>query len=179
MIPSAADLFSVVLKSLPGRPESGRWLRAMPAGRLRDLLDPYSESVRGGRVNPPGSFPVLYAVADEDGCRPALAAVGLDEPETVIAVFSVSLSRVLDLADGSIRRMLGVTVRDLANGEESRVSQSIGVAAYNEGFEGVIYPRPLNPKCRNLAIFSDRITSGNIQLLELRTPGFTSRACEG
>ena len=58
-------------------------------------------------------------------------------------------------------------------------SQAIGVAAYNEGFEGVIYPRPLNPKCRNLAIFSDRITSGNIQLLELRTPGFTSRACEG
>ena len=77
MIPSATDLFSVVLKSLPGRPESGRWLRAMPAGRIRDLLDPYSESVRGGRVNPPGSFPVLYAVADEDGCRPALAAVGM------------------------------------------------------------------------------------------------------
>ena len=176
MIRSAADLFSLVLRSFPGRPESGRWLRALPAGRIRDLLDPYSESLKGGRVNPPGSFPVLYAVADEDGCRPALAAVGLDEPETVIAVFSVSLSRILDLADPTVRRMLGVSVRDLANGEETRVSQSIGVAAYNEGFEGVIYPRPLNPKCRNLAIFSDRITSGNIQLLELRTPGFSARA---
>lgn len=149
----------------------------MPAGRIRDLLDPYSESLKGGRVNPPGSFPVLYAVADEDGCRPALAAVGLDEPETVIAVFSVSLTRVLDLADPSVRRKLGVTVSDLTtNVEESRVSQTIGVAAYNEGFEGVIYPRPFNPRCRNLAIFSDRITSGNIQLLELRTPGFSARA---
>jgi RES domain-containing protein len=148
----------------------------MPAGRIRDLLDPYSESIRGGRVNPPGSFPVLYAVADEDGCRPALAAVGLAEPETVIAVFSVSLSRVLDLADPSVRRKLAVTVKELAEPELTRVSQSIGVAAYNEGFEGVIYPRPLNPKCRNLAIFSDRITSGNIQLLELRTPGFSFRS---
>src|SRR5262245_47483611 len=105
MIRSAADLFTVVLRTFPGRTETGRWLRAMPAGRIRDLLDPYSESLKGGRVNPPGSFPVLYAVADEDGCRPALAAVGLDEPETVIAVFSVSLSRVLDLADPSVRRM--------------------------------------------------------------------------
>jgi RES domain-containing protein len=144
----------------------------MPAGRLRDLLDPYSESLKGGRVNPPGSFPVLYAVADEDGCRPALAAVGLDDPHTVIAVFSVALSRVLDLADPTVRRKLGVTVRDLTGSEETRVPQSLGVAAYNEGFEGVIYPRPLNPKCRNLAIFSERITSGNIQLLELRTPSF-------
>lgn len=173
MIPSAPDLFSFVLRRFPGRPETGRWLRAMPAGRIRDLLDPYSESMKGGRVNPPGSFPVLYAVADEEGCRPTLA---LDEPEAVIAVFSVSLSRVLDLADPSVRRKLGVTVGDLANAEESRISQAIGVAAYNEGFEGVIYPRPLNPKCRNLAIFSDRITSLNIQLLELRTPGIVSRA---
>lgn len=177
MIPSAADVFSGVLRNHRGRSETGRWLRAMPAGRIRDLLDPYSESLRGGRVNPPGSFPVLYAVADEDGCRPALAAVGLDEPHTVIAVFSVSLSRVVDLADPRVRRKLGVTVRDLTDAEETRVPQSVGVAAYNEGFEGVIYPRPLNPKCRNLAIFSDRITSGNIQLLELRTPGLTSRTC--
>jgi len=149
MMSSAVDLFSAFLKTFPGRSESGRWLRAMPSGRIRDLLDPYSGSLKGGRVNPPGSFPVLYA-ADEDGCRPALA---LDEPETVIAVFSVMLSRVLDLADGSVRRKLGVSVRDLANAEESRISQAIGVAAYNEGFEGVIYPRPLNPKCRNLGIF--------------------------
>ena len=178
MMPSTADLYSVVLRKHRGRTETGRWLRAMPSGRIRDLLDPYSESLKGGRVNPPGSFPVLYAVADEDGCRPALAAVGLDEPHTVIAVFSVALSRVLDLADPLVRRKLGVTVRDLTGSEETRVPQSLGVAAYNEGFEGVIYPRPLNPKCRNLAIFSDRITSGNIQLLELRTPGFTSKTCE-
>ena len=176
MTPFAAHFFSPILRGLPGRRETGRWIRAMPARRIRDLLDPYCESLKGGRVNPPGSFPVLYAVADEEGCRPALDAFDLDEPETVIAVFSVTLSKVLDLADPSVRRKLGVSVRDLADTDETWVSQAIGVAAYNEGFDGVIYPRPFNPKCRNLGIFSDRITSVNIQLLELRTPGLPSRS---
>lgn len=148
----------------------------MPAHRIRDLLDPYSESMRGGRVNPPGSFPVLYAVSDDDGCRPMVPGSDGEEPETVIAVFSVTLSRVLDLFDPMIRRRLGISVRDLAGGDESTISQAIGIAAYNEGFEAVIYPRPLNPRCRNMAIFSDRITSNNIQLLELRTPGIPSRS---
>ena len=128
-------------------------------------------------MNPPGSFPVLYAVADDEGCLPLLG-VREDEPETVIAVFSVSLSRVLDLADPAIRRRLGITLKDLSSADEPGISQAIGIAAYNEGFEGVIYPRPLNPRCRNLAIFSDRITSGNIQLLELRTPGLPSASGE-
>lgn len=171
----STNLFSPLLKRVRGRAETGRWLRAMPTHRIRDLLDPYSESIKGGRMNPPGSFPVLYAVADDQGCLPLLG-VAQDEPETVIAVFSVSLTRVLDLADSAIRRRLGVFLKDLTSADEPGVSQAIGIAAYNEGFEGVIYPRPLNPRCRNLAIFSDRITSGNIQLLELRTPGLPSRS---
>jgi RES domain-containing protein len=162
-----------------GRSETGRWLRAMPAHRIRDLLDPHLSTRQGGRVNPPGSFPVLYAVADEAGCRPPLVGYASEEPETVVAVFSVSLTRVLDLADPGVRRELGVTLRNLLDGDEPRISQAIGVAAYNEGFEGVIYPRPLNPKCRNLAIFSDRISSENIQLLELRTPGRLPLRAEG
>jgi RES domain-containing protein len=147
----------------------------MPAHRIRDLLDPHVSTRNGGRVNPPGSFPVLYAVSDQDGCRPPPPTYPDDEPETVIAVFSVSLSRVLDLTESEIRRRLGVALKDLLNADEAKLTQAIGVAAYNEGFEGVIYPRPLNPKCRNLAIFSDRISSQNIQLLELRTPqGWTT-----
>lgn len=176
MVHSAASLFNPLLRRIRERPESGRWLRAMPVHRVRDLLDPHAESMRGGRINPPGSFPVLYAVADEDGCRPSLLPVDGDDAETIIAVFSVELSRVLDLADPAVRRRLGVAVRDLSTADETRISQAIGIAAYNEGFDGVIYPRPLNPRCRNLAIFSDRITSSNIQLLELRTPGIPSRS---
>ena len=171
----STNIFSPLLKGVRGRVETGRWLRAMPTHRIRDLLDPYSESIRGGRMNPPGSFPVLYAVADDEGCLPLLG-VREDEPETVIAVFSVALSRVLDLAESATRRRLGITVKDLSSADEPGISQAIGIAAYNEGFEGVIYPRPLNPRCRNLAIFSDRITSGNIQLLELRTPGYHARS---
>jgi RES domain-containing protein len=175
----STSLFGPILRRIPGRTETGRWLRAMPAHRIRDLLDPHLSTRRGGRVNPPGSFPVLYAVADEAGCRPPLAGLALDEPETVVAVFSVSLVRILDLADPEVRRELGVTLRELLDGSESRVFQAIGVAAYNEGFEGVIYPRPLNTKCRNLAIFSERISSENIQLLELRTPHRSSARAAG
>jgi RES domain-containing protein len=170
MTPASTNLFSPLLHRIKGRAESGQWLRAMPAPRIRDLLDPHLSTRRGGRVNPPGSFPVLYAMADEDGCRPPLLSLPDGEAETVIAVFSVSLSRVLDLADPALRRRLGVSLQDLLSSDEARVSQAIGVAAYNEGFEAVIYPRPMNPKCRNLAIFSDRISSENIRLLELRTP---------
>jgi len=162
----STNLFGPLLHRMPGRAENGRWLRAMPAHRIRDL-----SSRRGGRVNPPGSFPVLYAVADEAGCRPPLAGFASEEPETVVAVFSVALTRVLDVANPGVRRGLGVTLRDLLDGSESRIFQAIGVAAYNEGFEGVVYPRPLNQKCRNLAIFSEKISSENIHLLELRTPG--------
>src|SRR5204862_3126933 len=131
MAPLSTNLFTPLLKTIKGRPETGRWLRAMPAHRIRDLLDPYASSEMGGRVNPPGSFPVLYAAADEVGCRPLL--MHRSEPETVIAVFSVSLSRILDLADPSVRRKVGVRVKDLGKADGTRVSQAIGVAAYNEG----------------------------------------------
>jgi RES domain-containing protein len=141
----------------------------MPAQRIHDLLDPHLSSRQGGRVNPPGSFPVLYAVPDAEDCRPPLTSFS-DDSGMVVAVFSVVLSRVLDLADPELRRRLGVPLREILNPDQPRICQAIGVAAYNEGFEGVIYPRPLNPKCRNLAIFSDRISSDNIQLLELRNP---------
>src|SRR5437016_11139746 len=109
------NLYEPLLRRIAGRPENGRWLRAMPAPRIRDLLDPHLSSRRGGRVNPPGSFPVLYAVADEEPCRPPLVSLARDEPETVIAVFSVSLSRVLDLVDPETRRRLAVPLRELLN----------------------------------------------------------------
>jgi RES domain-containing protein len=166
----STHLYEPLLRRIRGRPETGRWLRAMPVYRIHDLLDPHLSSRQGGRVNPPGSFPVLYAVADKEGCRPPMTSFP-DDSGTVVAVFSVALSRVLDLADPELRRRLGVPLRELLNPDEPRVCQAIGVAAYNEGFEGVVYPRPLNPKCKNLAIYSDRISSDNIQLLELRSPG--------
>lgn len=175
MVYPSTNVYSPLLRRIRGRAETGRWLRAMPAHRIRDLLDPYSESLKGGRINPPGSFPVLYAVADDEGCHPTLPGDEGEESEIVIAVFSVTLDRVLDLVDPAIRKKLGITVKDLASADETRISQAIGIAAYNEEFEGVIYPRPMNPRCRNLAIFSDLITSSNIQLLELRTPSIPSR----
>ncbi len=163
-------LFSPALCAISGRRESGRWLRAMPADRAHDLLDPFNgESSRGGRVNPPGSFPVLYAAEDQPGCRPIYGCLCSGIPDAVIAVFHVSLSCVLDLTEPDLRRRLGITVRDLTDSSDPRIAHAVGVAAYNDGFDGIIYPRPWKPKCRNLAVFADRITSADISLLELRS----------
>jgi RES domain-containing protein len=167
---ATSRLFIHKLSGDLGRPQNGRWLRAMPAHKVHELLDPDENSTRGGRINPPGSFRVLYAAEDEEGCRPRILECLDDSAGTVVAIFETSLSRILDLTDAWVRRKLGVSVRDLSNGDDPRIAQALGIAAYNEGFEGVIYPRPSRPKCRNLAIFTDRVTSDNIRLIDILCP---------
>ena len=167
---SSPRLFIHKLSSVEGRPENGRWLRAMPAEKVNELLDPEGNCARGGRINPPGSFRVLYATEDETGCRPRILDCLNDSQGVVVVVFEAYLANVLDLACAPNRRKLGVSVRDLANGDDPRIAQAIGISAYNEGFEGIIYPRPSRPKCRNLAIFTDRVSSENIRLIEIISP---------
>ena len=165
-------LFVHKLSQIEGRAENGRWLRAMPSDKVNELLDPAGNCERGGRINPPGSFRVLYATEDEAGCRPRILECLDDSPGAVVAVFEAYLSKVLDLACSATRRKLGVSVRDLANGDDPRIAQAIGISAYNAGFEAIIYPRPSRPKCRNLAIFTDRVSSENIRLIEILSPIF-------
>ena len=66
---------------------------------------------------------------------------------------------VLDLAQRSIRRMLGVTLRQLNGLPDSATGRQLGDAAYDAGFEGIIYPRPLKRNRRNLALLSVVILS--------------------
>jgi len=76
-----------------------------------------------------------------------------------VVVLRVKLGRVLDLAQRSTRRTLGITLRQLNGPPASTAGQQIGAAAYEAGFEGIIYPRPLKPDRRNLALFMDRVTA--------------------
>ena len=117
--------------------------------------------VRGGRFYPPGEFPILHAAEDDERCRDRMLRWIQEEqqPDGVMAVIvlKVKLTRVLDLAHGATRRALGIRLRDLTNPRATEAGRQLGAAAHDAGFEGIIYPRPLMPDRRNLALFMDRI----------------------
>ena len=47
-------------------------------------------------------------------------------------------------------------VEPLFDNDESRE----GIAAFREGFEGILYPRPMAPGGRNLGLFVEKISPG-------------------
>jgi RES domain-containing protein len=161
--------FRQKLRSVRGRPETGAWLRAVKLDQEQELQSILGLMARGGRFNPPGEFPILHAAEDDERCRERMLRWIKEEqaPDGVMAVIvlKVKLNRVLDLASGATRRRLGITLRDLNNPRSPRAGQQIGAAAHDAGFEGIIYPRPLKPTQRNLALFMDRIRARKSGLL--------------
>lgn len=155
--------FRKKLARVQGRPESGDWLRVILLDHEQELRSILQLMERGGRFNPPGRFPVLHAVEDDDGRRAAMLQWIREEQEPdsirAVVVLKVKLRRVLDLAQRQTRKALGVTLRELNRLPDSPAGRQIGAAAYEAGFEGIIYPRPLKPRSRNLALFMDRITA--------------------
>ena len=155
--------FRKKLRGVRGRSVTGDWLRAVMLDHEQELKSILTLMERGGRFNPPGKFPVLHAVEDDDGCRAGMLQWIREEqePDNIMAVvvLKVKLKRVLDLAESSTRRRLGITLRELNDGQGSPTGQQLGAAAYDAGFEGIIYPRPLKRNRRNLALFMDRITA--------------------
>jgi RES domain-containing protein len=161
--PRPANPFRKKLQAVRGRPESGAWLRAVKLDQEQELQSILGLMARGGRFNPPGQFPILHAVEDDEQCRERMLQWIKEEeaPDTSMAVvvLRVKLTRVLDLAHGATRRALGITLRDLNNPRWTVAGQQIGAAAHDAGFEGIIYPRPLKPNERNLALFMDKISA--------------------
>ena len=161
--------FRKKMQRVKGRTLAGDWLRAVMLDHEQELERILSLMEHGGRFNPPGKFPVLHAVEDVAGCRAGLLEWIREEqkPDHIMAivVLKVKLNRVLDLAQRSIRRMLGITLRELHGLPESETGRQLGDAAYDAGFEGIIYPRPLKRNRRNLALFMDRIIARKNGLL--------------
>jgi len=153
--------FRSKLQRVKGRPLAGDWLRAVMLDHEQELQRILTLMEHGGRFNPPGRFPVLHAVEDVAGCRAGLLQWIREEqqPDQIMAVvvLKVKLRRVLDLAQPSTRRALGITVRELNGLPGSLAGRQLGAAAYDAGFEGIIYPRPLKRNRRNIALFMDRI----------------------
>jgi len=161
--PRGGNPYRLKLRRVKGRPENGDWLRAVHLDHDQELASILSLMQRGGRFNPPGEFPVLHAAEDDDRCRAGMIDWIQTEqaPDCLraVVVLKVKLSRVLDLAQAKTRRALGVTLRQLNGLKDSPTGRQIGAAAYEAGFEGIIYPRPLKPSRRNLALFMDRVTA--------------------
>ncbi len=163
---SRRQIRSVVRKvgRIRGRSETGRWVRAVPM-RPGDLpAGPWDGALRRGRVNPEGLFSVLYATEARPGfAREIVRTLLVREPDSdplTLVFCEVQLCRVLDLCDSRTRRSLGIALKDLADPDLGAVLGAIGEAAHETGFDGVIYPRPLRPDRRNLAIFLDRVEAG-------------------
>jgi len=165
----ASKSLSEKLALMVGVEECGRWIRAMACDGEEETVGILESALRGGRVNPPHAFPVLYAC---EGKANTLAQIGrsLEQddgrvPAIVVAEIEVDLSRVLHLTDAKVRATLDITVAELTDARDLSVPQSVGAAAYRAGFQGVIYPRPLGGRARNLAVFLDRIQADDLRVI--------------
>lgn len=167
----AGNPFRKKLQGVRGRAESGAWLRAIKLDQEQELQSIMGLMVRGGRFNPPGEFPILHAAEDDERCRNRMLRWIQEEQQAdgvmAVIVLKVKLTRVLDLAHGATRRALGISLRELTTPRATEAARQLGSAAHDAGFEGIIYPRPLTPDRRNLALFMDRISARKSGVLGL------------
>ncbi len=142
--------------------------------KRKDLLTGAGSKRYGGRWNPPVSFAAVY-VSLSWGVASAEAVAhqrhfGVPEhaalPRTFVGV-DLDLARVLDLCDGRLRQRLGVSRkrmlaedwRSVNDGGEEAVTQALGRAAYEVGFQGILAPSAAERTGTNIVVFPDRLGS--------------------
>lgn len=126
----------------------------------------------GGRWNPPGSFRSVYLSTSIDT---ALAEIkgwlryfGLPTESALPRVFAaveVVLSLTLDLTEGAMRQRLLVSRERMVEEDWRRenekddeaLTQAIGRAAFDAGFEGILVPSAQDETGRNVLVFSDKL----------------------
>ncbi len=139
--------------------------------RENDLLTGEGSRKKGGRWNPKGIAAVYASLSMPTALAEALSHIRyyrLPEhkalPRTFVAI-QIRLKSALDLTDGRIRqrlrvsqdRMLGEDWRkEMRRGRDS-LSQSIGRAVYEAGFEGLLVSSAADPDGQNLVWFPDNL----------------------
>jgi len=138
-----------------------------------DLLSGLGARISGGRVNARDAFCVIYASTDPQTATAEafqnFADFGFAKvrPKVVVGV-EIKMCAVLDLCDPQIRLRLGVTLTELAQpwwpvqetGSEA-VTQAIGRAARDAGFEAVKMPSVRRKGGINVNVFPDRLYAGS------------------
>jgi RES domain-containing protein len=113
----------------------------------------------GGRYNPPSEFGALYCGLSPEICWAELENKHEGPLKRVafrVVRVAVRLQRVLDLTEGAVQEMLGVTSADLTRRAEYTLTQAIARAARDTGFEAILAPSSTGTGAM-LAIFADRL----------------------
>lgn len=138
-----------------------------------DALSTRGSVIAGGRFNFKNTFGVLYLSLDPHTCLDekihAATLIGLDAvanllPVTTLSI-AVKISRVLDLTDSPLRKILGISKKILTDTDWEyiqevlqieAITQAIGRFARDANFEAVLVP---SGACRgkNLDIFPDKL----------------------
>jgi RES domain-containing protein len=171
----AAGCIQLVNDAAKPWPSVGFRLAALKYGHSDDLLSGEGAIVCGGRMNGRGAFPVIYTSTDPHTATAEafqnFAAFGFAKDKVrprVLVGIEVKVSAVLDLSNIEIRRRLGVNLQDLAQpwwpmqeaGFEA-LTQAIGRAARDAGFEAVILPSARRKGGINFNVFPDRLRAGS------------------
>jgi RES domain-containing protein len=133
-----------------------------------DITTGAGSKVTGARWNPPDSFRAVYASVEVETALDEVLAhfrhyklpVAKAMPRVIVSL-EATLQRVLDLTDGSVRRVLGVSERRLLDepwremqkkGREA-ITQAVGRLAYDAGVEAILVPSAARRGGQNLVIF--------------------------
>ena len=150
---------------LPRRRVRGRWYR-MVARRYRAQTDSDAGALRiGGRYNPAGEFGALYLAKSEDACRAEVTRRIEPEATVSLGTLEVDLEAVCDLTDPAVCQALGVTHPELV-GDDWSITQGIGRALRDAGFEGLIAPSAAGPY-GTLVVFKDRHPPSSIRVVSV------------
>lgn len=132
-----------------------------------DLLSGEGSQRQGGRWNPMGIAVVYASLTPETAMAETLAhyryyGISVEDamPRTFAAI-EATLGIVLDFRDGRVRqrlqvsaeRILGVDWRKEVQSGVEPITQSIGQAAWQGGWEGLVVPSAVDPKGHNLLVF--------------------------
>jgi len=146
---------------------------------LQDLVTGEGSRKAGGSWNPKGGFATLYlSVNPETALHEVLAhhrnqlLPDVEATPVTLAGFRVDVRRLLDMTDRRIRRLLGVTGKEIREpwhphqhaGQEA-ITQAIGRLAYEKGFQGLLVPSAALVQGRNLARFPDRLDAEDLTIV--------------
>lgn len=140
---------------------SGRVYRSTSPGY--DVLSGEGARAKGGRWNPPDSFPVLYTATD-----PSAAALEVYRTASRFGVrvvdllprhlttIRVRLERVANLSSPANLTYIGLSASALLD-DDLRLCQALGDAVHYLGFEAVLAPSATASAANTLAIFVNSI----------------------
>jgi RES domain-containing protein len=170
--PLDVEIRSELVATAPRAGHSGEAYRHM-AARWDDPLSGEGARIRGGRFNPPDSYPVLYLCTT----RPCTVAelhqlarrqtFGVDGLlPRVVYRYEITLDDVLDLTVSETLDHLGITAEQVT-GADLAVPRQIGESAHAVGLQAIKAPSATGVDSV-IAVFPELIGGGRLvpQLLE-------------